>query len=88
MSDEQQQEKVAITINDVATMLQVIDVVSRRGAFQGNEMEGVGSLRTKMEKFLQQNAPAGSEAAQAAAANQEVDVATQPGGELGGLVQS
>ena len=85
MSDEQQQEKVAITINDVATMLQVIDVVSRRGAFQGNEMRGVGELRDKLEVYLQQNAPQNPAAE---AAQQPVDVAAPAQGELANLVVS
>lgn len=53
----QNQEPVTVTINDIATVVQVIDVVSRRGGFQGNELAGVGMLRNKLEVFLQQNAP-------------------------------
>lgn len=55
----QQQEKVQISLQDIATVVQMIDVVSRRGAFEGNEMAGVGILRNKMEMFLRQNAPQG-----------------------------
>lgn len=56
---EQKQEAVQISLQDIATVVQVIDVVSRRGAFEGNEMAGIGMLRNKLEIFLRQNAPQG-----------------------------
>ena len=60
MSEQaQQQEPVQIALQDIATVVQMIDVVSRRGAFEGNEMAGVGMLRNKLEVFLRQNAPQG-----------------------------
>lgn len=58
---QQQQEPVQISLQDIATVVQMIDVVSRRGAFEGNEMAGVGMLRNKMEVFLRQNAPQGEQ---------------------------
>lgn len=84
---QQQQEPVSITLNDIATTLQIIDVVSRRGAFQGNELRGVGMLRDKLEVYLQQNGPQQTNEQQmAAAAEQGVDVAVPPEGELSNLV--
>ena len=83
---QQQQEPVSITMNDIATALQVIDVVSRRGAFQGNELRGVGMLRDKLELYLQQNAPQQADQVAAATAEQPVDVAEPPQGELADLV--
>jgi hypothetical protein len=53
----QQQQEVKITLNDLSTVLQLIDIVSQRGGFQGNELAGVGMLRNKIEAFLRQNAP-------------------------------
>lgn len=75
---QQQQEEVVINMNDLSTILQLIDVVSTRGGFQGNELAGVGMLRNKLEAYLrqkmpQQEAPAGADDA--------VDVA-MPTGEL------
>ena len=52
-----QQQEVKITLNDLSTVLQLIDIVSQRGGFQGNELAGVGMLRNKIEAFLRQNAP-------------------------------
>lgn len=56
---QQQQEPVQISLQDIATVVQMIDVTSRRGAFEGAEMAGVGILRNKLEMFLRQNAPRG-----------------------------
>ena len=53
----QEQEPVQISLQDIATVVQMIDVVSRRGGIEGNEMAGVGMLRNKLEIFLRQNAP-------------------------------
>jgi hypothetical protein len=65
MSDqEQKQQQVQITLQDIATVVQMIDVVSRRGAFEGNEMAGLGMLRNKLELFLRQNQPQGEAAPQ------------------------
>lgn len=55
----QEQEPVQISLQDIATVVQLIDVVSRRGGIEGNEMAGVGMLRNKLEVFLRQNAPEG-----------------------------
>ena len=56
---QQQQEPVQLSLQDIATVVQMVDVVSRRGGFEGNEMAGVGMLRNKLELFLRQNAPEG-----------------------------
>lgn len=61
---QQQQEPVQLSLQDIATVVQMIDVTSRRGAFEGNEMAGIGMLRNKLELFLQQNAPKDGEAPQ------------------------
>ena len=63
---EQKQEPVQISLQDIATVVQLIDVVSRRGGIEGNEMAGVGMLRNKLEMFLRQNAPEGQEAPEGA----------------------
>jgi len=75
---EQQEQQVTITLGDLSTVLQLIDVVSTRGGFQGNEMAGVGMLRNKIEAYLRQNAPQQDEGV----AGQEVDVAAPAEGPL------
>ena len=57
MENQQQEQEITITLGDLSTVLQLIDVVSTRGGFQGNEMAGVGMLRNKIEAYLRQNAP-------------------------------
>lgn len=52
-----QEQKVVINFGDISTVLQIIDVVSQRGGFQGQELAGIGMLRNKLEAFLRQNAP-------------------------------
>ena len=76
---QQQQEEVVINMNDLSTVLQLIDVVSTRGGFQGNELAGVGMLRNKLEAYLRQNMPQ-QEAPRGA--DSEVDVAVPAAGEL------
>ena len=78
MDFQQQEQKVTIQLGDLSTILQLIDVVSTRGGFQGNELAGVGMLRNKIETFLRQNAPQQDQGV----AEQEVDVATPAQGPL------
>lgn len=75
---QQQEQKVNINLGDLSTVLQLIDVVSTRGGFQGNELAGVGMLRNKIEAFLRQNAPQQDPNV----ANEEVDVAMPAQGPL------
>jgi len=56
--EENGQEPVQLSLNDIATFVQIVDVASRRGAFEGRELQGVGGLRNKVEAFLQQQAQA------------------------------
>jgi hypothetical protein len=77
MEDQMQQQPITITFGDLSTVLQMIDVVSTRGGFQGNEMAGVGLLRNKIEAYLRQNAPQ-----QEGVAEQGVDVEAPAEGPL------
>lgn len=77
---QQQEQKVVINFNDLSTVLQLIDVVSTRGGFQGNELAGIGMLRNKLEAFLRQNAP--QNLPQDNVGETEVEVAEPATGEL------
>ena len=46
-----------ITLNDFANIVRIIDVASRRGAFEGKELSSVGSVRDKVEAFVVHYAP-------------------------------
>lgn len=64
MSEEQaadtaveQEAPPSLGIQDLAAMVQVIDVCSKRGAFEGPELESVGVLRGRLVKFVEANKP-------------------------------
>lgn len=42
-----------ITNNDIADIVRIIDACSTRGAFRGEELAGVGTLRNKLVSYLQ-----------------------------------
>lgn len=80
--EQQNQQPVTVTLGDIAGMVQIIDVVSRRGAVQGNELAAVGMLRNKLEEFLRQNNPQEGEADP----SNEVDVELPLQGDLANKV--
>lgn len=51
-----------LTLGDIATTVQIIDLCSKRGAFEGQELEAVGGLRSRVVKFLEANQPKDGEA--------------------------
>lgn len=60
-------ETVQLGLGDLAAVIQIIDVCSKRGAFEGTEMESVGAVRGRIAAFVQANAPAQEEAVEAEA---------------------
>jgi hypothetical protein len=58
--ETQAAEPVQLSLGDVQSFVQIIDICSKRGAFEGSELEGVGTLRSKVVKFLEANVPAES----------------------------
>lgn len=52
-----EQQRVELTLNDFANVVKIIDLVSRRGAFGGEELADVGILRNKLVMFVNQNQP-------------------------------
>jgi len=57
-----EEQDVQLTLNDMAAVVQIIDVVTKRGAFEGTELEAVGVLRNKFSKFVEARAPKQEEA--------------------------
>lgn len=57
MSDTAPDTTPQITVVDLQNILQVIDVAATRGAFRGNELTSVGSVRDKLASFLESVAP-------------------------------
>ena len=83
---QQNEQPVSITLGDLSTLLQIIDVCSQRGGFQGQELAGVGMLRNTVETYLRQNAPQPQQDNSVAA--QGVDVQMPAEGELADKVIS
>ena len=40
-------EPVQLSLGDIQTFVQIIDLCSKRGAFEGAELEAIGALRGK-----------------------------------------
>lgn len=49
---EQPEQAPQLSLQDIATMVQIIDIVSRRGGFEGPELEQIGGLRNRTVAFL------------------------------------
>lgn len=44
-----------MTINDFALVVNIIDICSQRGAFRGEELTAVGTLRQKFAEIVKAN---------------------------------
>ena len=55
--DVTEEEEPRLNINDIADCVKVIDLCSRRGAFEGNELETVGQLRGRLVRFVNAMVP-------------------------------
>jgi len=51
---EEQPAGAQLSLQDISTMVQVIDLCSKRGGFEGPELEAVGSLRSRIVAFLEE----------------------------------
>jgi len=60
---DQQPEAEApqLSLHDIASTVKIIDVVSKRGAFEGGEMADVGAVRNRLVAFLEATQPAEEE---------------------------
>lgn len=50
-------EDATININDLANCVNIIDMCAKRGAFEGPELEQVGTLRSRLVKFVNSSVP-------------------------------
>jgi len=76
MSEETQapaaEASPSVTVNDLANVYAIIDLASKRGAFQASELSAVGSVANKVKAFVdhvqaQQAEAEGAEGAEAPA---------------------
>lgn len=65
------QEEVQLQISDLQALLQVVDVLSSRGAVKPEEMATVGAVRDKLATFLSHVAQASKENAESEEAEAE-----------------
>lgn len=68
----------SISLADLQTLLQIVDLGAERGAFKGSELSQVGATRDKLNAFLVSVAAAQEAAKESAEETQSVD---QPVGE-------
>ena len=54
---QEEQQAPQLSLQDIATFVQIIDICSKRGGFEGQEMEAVGGLRNRTVAFLNAAAP-------------------------------
>ena len=49
---------VQLSLADLSAAVQIIDAASKRGTFEGSELETVGGVRNRFAAFLQASQPA------------------------------
>lgn len=52
----------AITLDDISAVVNIIDACTTRGAFRGNELLSVATVREKFVAFVSANTPANTPA--------------------------
>lgn len=65
---------VQLSLADLAAVVQIIDAASKRGAFEGSELESVGGVRNRLAAFVDASQPAPEEAPEEAEDGSEVEV--------------
>ena len=60
--NQEQSAAPQLSLQDIATTVQVIDICSRRGGFEGAELSAVGGLRERFVAFINANQPKDGEA--------------------------
>ncbi len=49
-----EEEKKSISLNDLASLRNIVNVASRRGAFAAEEFEDIGKVYSKLDNFLKE----------------------------------
>jgi len=73
MTEQTETQAPQISLNDRAAAVQIIDVCSKRGAFEGSELESVGAVRGRIAAFVQANTPAQEETTEEGEANDSAE---------------
>jgi hypothetical protein len=48
----EEQKSLEIELKDLASCVTIIDIVTKRGAFEGAELADVGALRNRLSNFV------------------------------------
>lgn len=56
-TEQVEQTEPKITINDFTMMVNIIDVCSKRGSFEGAELNDIGSIRSRLVEFIKYHKP-------------------------------
>jgi hypothetical protein len=75
----QQTPDSVINLNDLQNVLVVIDLASNRGAFRGPELQPVGQLYDKINRFLQSVIPPKTENVEDSTTTTQTSVVTSDG---------
>tara|TARA_R110000823_G_scaffold310460_1_gene435385 strand:+ start:484 stop:720 length:237 start_codon:yes stop_codon:yes gene_type:complete len=59
-----EKENISISIQDLALVVNIIDVASKRGAFEGKDLSAVGQVRDNIHAFLVDNAERSQESSE------------------------
>jgi hypothetical protein len=54
---EEKQTPPEINLGDFNAVIRIIDVASKRGAFEGAELSSVGAVRDKLSAFVEHHTP-------------------------------
>ena len=78
MADKQktaapEQTAPSVTVNDLVNIYNIIDLASKRGAFQANELSSVGAVANKVKEFVD-HVQAAQKAAAEVAEGKDADV--------------
>lgn len=57
VQNEEEQTDPSISFNQIAAVIEIIDLCSTRGAFKGAELESVGQIRNAFASFVSFHAP-------------------------------
>ena len=78
----EQAAQPSVTVNDLVNIYNIIDLASKRGAFQANELSSVGAVANKVKTFVD-HVQAAQQAAADAEGGAEADVTEEKGEDNG-----
>lgn len=52
------EEQPRLNLNDLAILVQAVDIGANAGAYKGNDLEAIGSARNRVAAFVNINSPA------------------------------